>query len=273
MISEGRQPLRTAASRPQALRVHSCGLTNIGMVRKVNEDCFTARDKSCLYIVADGIGGHVHGDLAAKLAVNAMLGHLACPRIDNISRTGGIHPHTLLLKQSVEAANKKILAAIRDNPSLRGMGTTVVAGMLREQIMAIAHVGDSRAYRRRDGQLEQLTDDHSWVNENQLSEAQARHHPLKNIVTRALGTEAAIKVELLEVKARPGDLYLLCSDGLTTMLKDRHINRLLSAIDTPNVSVSLEEICKALIQGANTLGGNDNVTVVLVQIAEKEEMT
>ncbi len=162
------------------------------------------------------------------------------------------------------------------------MGTTVVSALLRAQIMAIALVGDSRAYRRREGKLELLTHDHTWVNDRvragDLTKAQARVHPLKNVVTRALGDEAGFTVDVTEVEARPGDLYLLCSDGLTTMLTDRQINRCLAtsaagAIGGSGFSVSLEETCQGLIQAANAHGGFDNVTVVLVQVADNEEMT
>src|SRR4029450_11279934 len=147
-----------------------------------------------------------------------------------------------------------------------GMGTTVVGLLLAGATAAVAHVGDSRAYRLRDGRLEQLTQDHTWVNEQVgagfLSKEQARSHPLKNVVTRALGGESDVLVDVRELDVRPGDLYLLCSDGLTGMVSDADIRARLAA------DKSLHEICRALINDSNARGGIDNVTVVLLSVEE-----
>ena len=268
------------------MRVRSFGMTDVGLIRVVNEDDFAVDDAGRIYIVADGMGGHNHGEVASGIAVNTMRAYLADTAASGVggatgaSGAAGLQAHTLRLKRAVEAANSKILAAIRANPTLLGMGSTVVSAMQWEQTMAIAHVGDSRAYRRREGKLELLTHDHSFVNDGvragELTQAQARVHPLKNIVTRALGGEAGFSVDVTEVEARPGDLYMLCSDGLTTMLTDRQINRWLvaseaDAIGPTGQSVSLKEICRGLIQAANALGGFDNVTVVLIQIVPDED--
>jgi len=147
------------------------------------------------------------------------------------------------------------------------MGTTVVGFLLDGSLAAVAHVGDSRAYRLRDGRLDQLTQDHTWVHEQVmagfLSQEQARSHPLKNVVTRALGGEAEVIVDVREIEVRAGDLYLLCSDGLTTMLGDADIKRRLAS------GRGLHEICRALVNDANAKGGVDNVTVVLLAIEEE----
>ncbi len=284
------RPVRPAGmpSRPpqKELRVRSFGMSDVGLVRVVNEDAFAADDARRLYIVADGMGGHNHGEVASRIAIDAIhTGAASATGATGVTtRTAGLHAHSVRLKRAVEGANTQVLAAIPEDASLlgMGMGTTVVGAMLRAQIMAIAHIGDSRVYRRRNGQLEQLTEDHTYVNDGvrsgQLTAAQARVHPLRNIVTRALGGDADSRVDVTEVEARPGDLFLLCSDGLTTMLTDRQINRWLAtsgatgAAGAIGVVVSLEEICRGLIQAANARGGYDNVTAVLVQIAEGEAM-
>jgi protein phosphatase len=148
------------------------------------------------------------------------------------------------------------------------MGTTVVGLLLAGATAAVAHVGDSRAYRLRDGKLEQLTQDHTWVNEQVvagfLSKEQARSHPLKNVVTRALGGESDVLVDVKELAVQPGDLFLLCSDGLTGMLSDADIR------DRLSTGKSLHEICRALINDSNARGGIDNVTVVLLAIENGE---
>jgi protein phosphatase len=146
------------------------------------------------------------------------------------------------------------------------MGTTVVAGLLNEKILALAHVGDSRAYLYRDGQLSRLTDDHSWVHEQVaagiLTEDEAKTHPLKNVVTRALGGGPSVAPDLQELSFSPGDLYMFCSDGLTTMLSDEEIAETTGAEPDP------EKLCQNLIEQANERGGVDNITVVAVRIPE-----
>jgi protein phosphatase len=169
---------------------------------------------------------------------------------------------------AVRMAHDHVLRAISKDGSLYGMGTTVVGLLLSGSIGAVAHVGDSRAYRLRNGLLDQLTQDHTWVNEQVvagfLSKEQARSHPLKNVVTRALGGESDVLVDVREVDLQPGDLYLLCSDGLTGMLSDADIR------DRLDSGRSLHEICRALINDSNARGGIDNVTVVLLAVEEGE---
>ncbi len=159
-----------------------------------------------------------------------------------------------------------MLKAIRQDSALHGMGTTVVGLLLDGDVAAVAHVGDSRAYRLRGGKLELLTQDHTWVNEQVvagfLSEEQARVHPLKNVVTRALGGDAEVDVDVREWQVAPGDLFLLCSDGLTTMLNDHEI---LDRLRTPG---RLEEVCGRLVRDANSRGGFDNVSVVLLRLEQ-----
>jgi protein phosphatase len=168
---------------------------------------------------------------------------------------------------AIRIAHDKVLTAIRDERRLAGMGTTVVGVLVEDRVAAVAHVGDSRAYRVRDGSIELLTEDHTWVNEQVvagfLSEDQARIHPLKNVVTRALGGEKEVVVDVREVELVPGDLILLCSDGLTTMLDDGEILATAAAAgDGP------EAVCRALVEAANSRGGHDNVTVVALAVGQ-----
>ena len=177
--------------------------------------------------------------------------------------------HSRLLEMAVRRAHDNVLTAISKDGSLHGMGTTVVSLLLAGPTAAVAHVGDSRAYRLRDGRLDQLTQDHTWVHEQVvaglLSNEQARSHPLKNVVTRALGGESEVVVDVRELQVEPGDLFLLCSDGLTGMLSDADIR------DRLGSGRSLHEICRSLVNEANARGGLDNVTVVLLAVEDGDD--
>lgn len=253
------------------MRVSACGLTDAGRVRSHNEDCFEIDRKRELYVVADGMGGHSHGEVASQMAVEAIRDFVR--RAEQGDDTwpsaydSRLLRHSNVLKAAVRLAHDQVLTAIRQDGTLHGMGTTVVGCLVRDGMAAVAHVGDSRAYRMRDGCLELLTQDHTWVNEQVvagfLSEEQARDHPLKNVVTRALGGESEVAVDVTEVEMKPGDTLLLCSDGLTTMLDDRDIERCLR-----KEGEDLECLCRDLVAEANARGGHDNVTVVLLHVEE-----
>ena len=255
------------------MRLRVSGATDVGMARKRNEDCYDFDSEFQLYVVADGMGGHSHGEIASKIAVDTIRDYVlggGTPGGDNGNEQTGPIPiqyddhqeHSNLLANAVRHAHKEVLRAIHQDSSLQGMGTTVVGLLVKGTTAAFAHVGDSRAYRLRSGAFEQLTQDHTWVHEQvqagYLSEEQARHHPLKNVVTRALGSDKDVVVDLQEVMVQAGDLYLICSDGLTTMLEDSEIR------DIVQLGGSLDESCRRLIEEANVRGGLDNVTVVLV---------
>jgi len=252
------------------VRVSACGLTDPGRVRSHNEDCFEIDPERELFVVADGMGGHSHGEVASKMAVQAIKEFVRRTESEDdtwpFAYDSRLARHANVLKAAVRLAHDQVLAAIRDDGSLHGMGTTVVGCLMHNGTAALAHVGDSRAYRLRDGHLELLTQDHTWVNEQVvagfLSREQARDHPLKNVVTRALGGEAQVAVDVREVELEPGDLLLLCSDGLTTMLEDSEIEQALLAAD------EVECACEELIEEANARGGHDNVTVVLLRVEE-----
>ena len=250
---------------PDVLEFHACGLSDVGKVRTHNEDSFEIDTANQVYIVADGMGGHRHGEVASRVAVDAvsawMLGNGAAG-----AEQEGLPSHLASLKAAIESAQDAVQQAVEEDVSLVGMGTTAVAMILAGNSAGIAHVGDSRAYRYRASRLERLTKDHTWVGEQVgaglLSEEQAKVHPLRNVVTRALGGRGPVVVEVKETIVMPGDQYLLCSDGLTTMLRDDDIDRHLAAAD------SIEEACRSLISTANADGGLDNITVLLVEVRE-----
>jgi serine/threonine protein phosphatase PrpC len=325
------------------LRVRACGLSDVGLTRVHNEDYFEIDPRHRLYVVADGMGGHSAGEVAAQIAVRAIHDFIeksvdretgwslrptmphaltvppglapaaapasgaaatavvpAAPAAPAVSAAPAapatvraadppaasaplaatapaplpppderLARHSRLLKMAVRKAHDNVLTAISNDGSLHGMGTTVVGLLLAGPTAAVAHVGDSRAYRLRNGHLDQLTQDHTWVHEQVvaglLSQEQARSHPLKNVVTRALGGESEVVVDVREVQVQPGDLYLLCSDGLTGMLSDAEIRERLGS------GSSLHEICRSLVNEANARGGLDNVTVVLLAVEDGDE--
>lgn len=253
------------------LRIRSCGLSDRGLARSHNEDCLELDPEHQLYLVADGMGGHRHGEIASRLAVDTIRRFVVTSSDRDATLPFVPEPdferHSNVLKMAFRIAHDNVLWAIHNDRRLFGMGTTVVGLLLAGDLAAIAHVGDSRAYRLRGGELELLTADHTWVNEQvvagNLSGDQARVHPLKNVVTRALGGDKDVDVDLREVDVAPGDLFLLCSDGLTTMLSDDEIHR------SADSGAPVEDICKTLIAAANARGGHDNVTVVALQVDEE----
>lgn len=255
------------------LRIRACGLSDVGRARTHNEDCFGIDPEHRMFVVADGMGGHNHGEVASRIAVKAIQEFVEQTAENDTTwpfvYDARLQRHSNRLKTAIRMAHDKVLRAIRHDGSLIGMGTTVVGFLLKGRVAAIAHVGDSRAYRLRDGKLELLTQDHTWVNEQvvagYLSAEQARAHPLKNVVTRALGGESEVVVDVREVEVMAGDVYILCSDGLTTMLSDEEILRRLG--DGP----ALEDVCRSLVRDANGKGGLDNITVVLVAVESDEE--
>lgn len=252
------------------IRVKAVGLSDVGMARGHNEDCFDIAPDYQVYVVADGMGGHSHGEVASQIAVSAIREFIEETADHDTTwpfvYDSRLRRHSNRLKTAIRIAHERVLRAIRQDGALQGMGTTVVSFLLKNHVAAVAHVGDSRAYRLRNGKLELLTQDHTWVNEQVmagfLSADQARDHPLKNVVTRALGGENDVLVDVREVEVQVGDRFLLCSDGLTTMLNDQEIFSILSGMG------SQDEVCRALVREANARGGLDNVTVVVVDVED-----
>jgi serine/threonine protein phosphatase PrpC len=250
------------------MQVKSIGLTHVGRQRQHNEDSFLAEDGAKLYLVADGMGGHAAGEIASRIAVDSISEFILHSKEDD-----GTWPHaydehytrtTNRLMAALRMANTRVLEAMRKDAKLRGMGTTVVACMAGDGKISVAHVGDSRAYMIRNGKISRITNDHSWVYEQvqagMLTEAEAEKHPLRNVITRALGGALSVNPDASEIESRPGDVYLLCSDGLTGMVPEEEILKLVTA----NAD-DLETACQQLIDTANARGGLDNVTAILVK--------
>jgi len=256
------------------LRARASGLSDVGVIRSHNEDCFDIDPANQVFVVADGMGGHSHGEIASRLAVDAIREFVDRTADQDATLPFEMDPklgrHGNRIRAAIRVAHDRVLRAIRQDASLHGMGTTVVGLLLDGDSAAVANVGDSRAYRIREGRLELLTQDHTWVNEQVvagfLSEEQARSHPLKNVVTRALGGDTEVEIDVREWPVEEGDLFLLCSDGLTTMLTDDEI------VSRVRGQEKLEEICGRLVRDANSRGGYDNVSVVLVRIEKAEEV-
>ncbi|HEU4392756.1 MAG TPA: Stp1/IreP family PP2C-type Ser/Thr phosphatase [Solirubrobacterales bacterium] len=238
-----------------ALRIEDIATrTDTGRQRNANEDSFFTR--APVFVVADGMGGAQAGEVASKAAA------------ESFDRELPQAPPERVLKETIESANRAIHERARNDPELTGMGTTITAAIVdpESEEVAIGHVGDSRAYRLRDGKFERLTRDHSLVEEmrrkGQLTDAQAEEHPQRSIITRALGPEPEVEVDLQTVPAQSGDVFLICSDGLTTMLGDEQIARLLTR------ATSMQSAVRALVDEANRAGGRDNITVVAFQLED-----
>ena len=225
-----------------------------------------------LYVVCDGMGGSNAGEIAGTLAVEAIHAHLAkadrdadLPLIGPCNAT--VSAPANRLASAIRAANDVVHRESWNRPDYAGMGTTVVAALLHEEVLAIAHVGDSRLYLVRNGTIQALTTDHSWVAEQLLNgsitEEEAERSPRRNIVTRALGVETSVDVELVEVPVKGGDILLLCSDGLTRGVRPNNILHILSG------SEDLPTMSDRLIAMANEAGGDDNTTVVIVALRDE----
>ena len=240
--------------------VEHAGLTDVGRQREANEDNYVIAEP--LFAVADGMGGAQAGEVASRTAADVFAAGPGEP--GSTERK----PEQLLTELTREA-NRKIFDMAQSDPSRRGMGTTLTAAMVWPEGVSVGHVGDSRAYRLRDGELEQLTHDHSLVAElqrsGQLTPEAAENHPQRSIITRALGPEADVEVDAHTHTARDGDVYLLCSDGLTGMVSDSEMEALLRGAG------SLEDAAASLIKAANQSGGKDNITVVLFRLGEEDE--
>jgi PPM family protein phosphatase len=252
-------------------RLHSAK-SDTGLKRPHNEDRFVADPLLGLYVVCDGMGGGNAGEIASALAVEAIQTHLAeavkCADIPLIGPCDArVSASANRLASAIRAANEVVYHKSWSRPDYAGMGTTVVATLLCEEVLAIAHVGDSRLYLVRNGTIQALTTDHSWVAEQVLkgfiTEEEAAQSPRRNIVTKALGVESHVDVELAEVPIKSGDILLLCSDGLTRAVHQNDILRTLSE------SEDLSTMSDRLILMANEAGGDDNTTVVVVALRDE----
>jgi protein phosphatase len=231
----------------------SAAITDPGRKRRRNEDAYVIQPP--LFAVADGMGGAQAGEVASKLAASAL------------EETGRGQVRADDLVGLIQEANRRVHARANEDPSTSGMGTTMTVALVEDGHVTIGHVGDSRAYLVRDGRLERVTEDHSLVNElvkgGKLSPEEAEVHPQRSVITRAVGTDPDVDVETYPVEARTGDLFLLCSDGLTDMVGEDEILSLLERNRD-----DLEQAARALVQAANRGGGEDNITVVAFEIAD-----
>ena len=241
------------------LKANAAYVTDVGRVRAQNQDAAgiaqNPQTEWPIFVLADGMGGHAAGEVAASLAIQTV--------IDVMTATDGPADPDERLSLAIRDANQRIQAAVRENQALAGMGTTCLAALLAGQRLHLAHVGDSRAYVYHDGHLEQLTSDHSWVNEQvklgRLAPADAARHPMRHVIIRALGP-GSVEPDLIHRELRPGDWLLLCSDGLTGPVNDDTIARTLAEADHPEIAA------RRLVELANQAGGPDNITVLLVRL-------
>jgi PPM family protein phosphatase len=233
--------------------LHSAGLTDPGRRRRQNEDAFVSEPP--LFAIADGMGGAQAGELASRLAAAAV------GRGEASGLTGGDRVLAL-----IEAANRSVYERAAGDESVSGMGTTMTVALVEDDQVWVGHVGDSRAYLLRDGGLEQVTEDHSLVAElirsGRLTPDEAGDHPHRSVITRALGTDPDVAVDVMPVPTQPGDVFVLCSDGLTTMVEDDAILELVERHRD-----DLDAAARALVDRANDAGGEDNITVVLFEVA------
>jgi len=254
------------------LRAVAVGLSDVGLQREHNEDSFVVLDDHDLFVVADGMGGHRAGDVASKMATETMTEFFRSTATDDV--TWPFHFDTNLSEEEnrlltgIRIANRQIFDRSLRSREHHGMGTTVVGAMYSrsKNRMYIGHVGDSRCYRIRNGHIELLTRDHSLINDYVLAmpgltEEQRNELP-KNVITRALGMQDNVVVDIQHDTPDVGDVYCLCSDGLTGMLDDDELLHVIAG------SADLNEACRALIANANANGGDDNITVILVRIED-----
>ncbi|HXG54290.1 MAG TPA: PP2C family serine/threonine-protein phosphatase [Vicinamibacterales bacterium] len=245
--------------------------TDAGLRRSSNEDSHATRPDVGLFIVADGMGGHVAGEVASRVAVESISAFVEETANTDPNRTWPfpfdpeLSVEANRLKAAFKLANRRIATAIADSQDLRGMATTASGMLVSGRRSCVAHIGDSRVYVLKDGALRQITSDHSWVEEQVragvLTADAARQHPWRNVVTRALSGGDDPEIDVVDVTPVPGERYLLCSDGLFGVVDDEQITRILA-----DPQATLDGICGQLIDAANAAGGPDNITALVIQI-------
>jgi serine/threonine protein phosphatase PrpC len=252
--------------------IESHGQTDVGRKRKLNEDSFLVNPETHLYTVCDGMGGHNAGEVASKMAVETISAFIEkSHREKEITWPYGLDVNLSFdgnrLKTAIKLANKKVFKAADNREEYTGMGTTAVAALVSGNVMTVGSAGDSRCYLVREGKLTQLTRDDSWVSaawaEGILSAQEIEKHPLRNVITKAVGAKDTIDLDIVEHHFQDGDLGILCSDGLHSMIGDEEIQRLLNPLPE-----SLTATAQRLIDAANEAGGKDNVSVVLLRYRE-----
>jgi len=237
----------------------AAAVSDKGRKRPSNEDSFGYSVEHGVYLVCDGMGGAAAGEIASSLAVDEVM------RLMTAREPG--KPLDEVIEEAISTANEAIFSRSQTNPRLNGMGTTLVSVVAEDRRVRVIDIGDSRCYRLRSEHLEQISQDHSLVDEQvrlgRMTPAEALRSPLRNVITRALGTQSHVTPDVFELAAEPGDLFLLCSDGLTRELPDLQIEALLSE-GLPTIS-PLVNLCRRLVEAANQAGGADNITCLLVR--------
>lgn len=255
------------------MKITSVGITDVGQKRQNNEDNFLINDEINLYVVADGMGGHVGGEFASQIAVTTIEEVIQNVEVDPeatrpdwaaLGSTVAIAGEKL--KYAIRLAGKRIFDRTNDEPELRGMGTTTVAMLFDQNRVFLAHVGDSRAYLIRGTDVSQVTEDHSLVNEQirlgLITREAARNHKLKNIITRSVGYQEDVEIDTLVRPVEKGDRFVLCSDGLSNLVEEPEI------LDVVGSAPSPETAAQRLIDLANERGGDDNITLIIAQVDE-----
>jgi protein phosphatase len=250
-------------------RVRFSGDTNVGMKRDHNEDAFFLPVNERIAIVADGMGGHASGEVASRMAVDAIVGYFHETENEQqitwpfkVDRGHGQDINRMTT--AIKLANQRIFEEAERKPECQGMGTTVVAALFLDDALIIGHAGDSRMYRVREGAIDQITEDHSLLNDyvrmKRLSESEIAAFPHKNVIVRALGMKPSVEVDVIVDQPRLGDLYMLCTDGLSGMVPDPEL------ADIATSESDLDKLCERLITTANAHGGLDNITVVCARL-------
>ncbi|MFP4598846.1 MAG: Stp1/IreP family PP2C-type Ser/Thr phosphatase [Persicimonas sp.] len=254
------------------MKIRYVGKTDVGRKRSHNEDNLHAVEEENLYMVADGMGGHASGEVASEMAVQTVAKFFKETSADDeitwpYKMEKGKEYENNRLTASMKLANLRIFETAAQNPGQRGMGTTLVVLLLTPDTAYFGNVGDSRIYRLRGDKLDQVTEDHSLLNDyikmKDLTEEEIENFPHKNVIVRALGMKETVQVDVDAEPWEPGDTFMLCSDGLNGMIKDEVIREIM--IEHRD---NLEMCCDKLIEAANANGGNDNITVSVVQVAE-----
>lgn len=253
------------------MRITSCGMTDVGVKRTNNEDNYLINEELNLFVVCDGMGGHVGGEFASAIAVNTVEEVLTTMELrpDQLELDGEDDGQVELtrekLRYAIRLAGKRIFQKAQEEPEYRGMGTTCLVLLVDEGNAFVAHVGDSRGYVVREGRIEQLTEDHSLVNQHikagLLTPEQAKSHKLKNIITRSLGYMEDVEIDIQVRAVRRGDRFVLCSDGLSNLVETSEIGEAV-------LDLGPQEAGRKLIETACARGGDDNITVVVARIDE-----
>lgn len=251
--------------------IESKGLTDVGLKREKNEDAILVDDEAAVYLVADGMGGHQGGECASRITVETVkeiFHHFQKDPEQTVSEEAVDAGHNVgaRLQYAIRTASMRVYDEAAGNEDLAGMGTTAVGIAVNDGKAYIANVGDSRAYLIRDKKIDQLTEDHSLVMEQikagLVSEENARHHRLKNIITRSVGFQRDVEADLLVRDLEAGDVYLLCSDGLSNLVSDGDILKIVRK------NKELNKACRGLIEAAKEAGGDDNISVVLIRVTD-----